>query len=305
MQDMLLLRSNDFSFEPTETPLGLADLPLGNDLAEYLKLGMERADGSWRVLDPCLEDFGSVLLCYRGDLVFDVTISWLSRITVEAGEEDVWLVQFGQSHGCWSLFRKPPDDEATLRDLRELVHDVAASRPDVFHSVERTSWDEIDAEDERRYQALNQLWKRWARQADPRSPRPVRWGCHPDALGSRAVYVGQYAHEAFEHLGDFAAFCWYTSTAQAEILRAGPTGEMPSSFRPPLEATRPIFPWTNRGVVEESYVLELIGLLTLPSTLEWILDIRFARAFVEGSAEFPRIRIVAETAEGWFQLFVR
>jgi hypothetical protein len=137
VKDVLLLKSDRFSFEcPVENGIQY-DCPLGDDLAAFMKTAIERRDPTWQVLDPIREDFGSVLLLYRGKKCFNITITWFPLGDRTTGYEDVWFLQFSESHGCLGVVFRLGDDEVALTDLRRLVAEIVVAETAVFRSA---SW---------------------------------------------------------------------------------------------------------------------------------------------------------------------
>ena len=129
IKDVLLLRSDHFSFEsPFENGVQY-DCPLGDDLAAFLKGAIESRDASWRILDPIREDYGTELLCYRDGKCFQVTVNWipLGGAGLRRTEEEVWVLHFRQSHGCLGSLLRVRDDRAGLATLRGLVADIVTA----------------------------------------------------------------------------------------------------------------------------------------------------------------------------------
>lgn len=124
VKDVLIFESAAFSVEPPLSERGRRyDLPLGDDIAAYLKERLESKGVTWKIDDPVKEDFGAVLMLERGNEVFTVTMSW-------QGDKS-WLMVFGQMRGClgWFFNRKPAAEP--LRQIKLLVNDV------VFEDMER------------------------------------------------------------------------------------------------------------------------------------------------------------------------
>jgi hypothetical protein len=61
IKDVLVFDSEAFSIEPTTEPNGIRyDLPLGDDIAAYLKEALEAGGRKWQIDEPVREDYGAV-----------------------------------------------------------------------------------------------------------------------------------------------------------------------------------------------------------------------------------------------------
>ena len=122
LSDVLTFTSEAFSLEPPVSERGLRyDLPLGDDIAAYLKEQLECKRVDWELSGPFREDYGAVLMLDRAKKVFTVTVSW------QGGNS--WALVFGQSHGCigW-LFRRKSDAQS-LNEIKGLVDQVVTNEP--------------------------------------------------------------------------------------------------------------------------------------------------------------------------------
>ena len=123
--DVLVFESAEFSVEPPTDERGVQyDMPLGDDVASYLRSRLGEVTTDWEFGDPVREDFGSVLLISRGKRAFTVTVSWQG--------DYAWALVFGQMRGCigW-LFSQRPEAEP-LRQIKILVQDVVFGEPSRF-----------------------------------------------------------------------------------------------------------------------------------------------------------------------------
>lgn len=123
VKDILLFQSDAFSLEPPRNERGVQyDLPLGDDIGEYLKKCMTEKSVAWNVVGPVREDFGALLLLDRDSDALCITTSW------QGG--DAWALVFTERRGClgWLLGWQP--NKKTLEALREvklLVDEVVHS----------------------------------------------------------------------------------------------------------------------------------------------------------------------------------
>jgi hypothetical protein len=77
IKDVLVFDSEAFSIEPTTEPNGIRyDLPLGDDIAAYLKEALEAGGRKWQIDEPVREDYGAVLVLSRDKAAFTITVSW-------------------------------------------------------------------------------------------------------------------------------------------------------------------------------------------------------------------------------------
>jgi len=135
--DVLVFESDAFSLEPTPNEHGgTYDLPLGDDIAEFLKSRIENENCDWELMDPVQEDYGAVLLLSRGKATFRVTVSWQG--------DRAWALVFGQMHGCigW-LFNRKPDAE-TLNEIKFLVERIVLAEPGRFQNARWIGEDDFD-----------------------------------------------------------------------------------------------------------------------------------------------------------------
>ena len=128
VKDVLLFQSNAFSLEPPLSECGIRyDLPLGDDICAFLKERLDNKKVAWEIADPVQEDFGAVLLLYRGREVFTITTSWQG--------DSAWALLFGQMRGYlgW-LFGRKPNAQArqAIENIKMLVNEVVLTDCDQF-----------------------------------------------------------------------------------------------------------------------------------------------------------------------------
>ena len=143
---VLLIRSDHFSFDcPVENGMQY-DCPLGDDLAALLRAKIEARGKSWRILDPIREDYGTELLCYQGKKCLRITVTWHPMGTgLRVRDEERWVLQFSQSHGCWGGLFRVRDDMAALSELRGLADEIVRAEPTVFLTATWLSEQELIA----------------------------------------------------------------------------------------------------------------------------------------------------------------
>ena len=125
IKDVLVFESDAFALEPPVDESGVKyDLPLGDDIAAYLKDCVDKQGADWQILSPVREDFGAVLMLQRGKKVMTVTFSW------QGGNS--WGIIFGQSRGCIGWLLNTAPDATALRELKELVDRVVFADPQRF-----------------------------------------------------------------------------------------------------------------------------------------------------------------------------
>jgi hypothetical protein len=130
VKDVLVFQSDAFSLEPPLSERGLRyDLPLGDDIAAYVKERLESKNVAWKLDDPVQEDYGAVLLLYRGKNVFSITTSWQG--------ENAWALVFGQMRGClgWFFDWKPnAQARQAIEEIKLLVSEVVVSDSERFQN---------------------------------------------------------------------------------------------------------------------------------------------------------------------------
>lgn len=128
VKDVLTFDSDAFSLEPPLDERGRRyDLPIGDDIAAYLKDRLDVKGTVWKVGDVVEEDFGSVLMLRRDKETFDVTVSW------QGGKS--WALVFGQLRGCigWLFDRKPA--AKAIQEAKLLVNGVVSAEPERFRNA--------------------------------------------------------------------------------------------------------------------------------------------------------------------------
>jgi hypothetical protein len=136
VKDVLVFESEVFSIEPTTEPNGRRyDLPLGDDIATYLKGALEAAGATWIPEEPVREDFGAVLFLSRNKATYTVTVSWQGGY--------MWALVFDRSRGCigWLLSTKP--DPVRLAEVKAAVADVVLNDAVRFRSARWISQEEF------------------------------------------------------------------------------------------------------------------------------------------------------------------
>jgi hypothetical protein len=128
VKDVLVFNSEAFSIEPTAEPDGTRyDLPLGDDIAAYLKGALEASGTTWDIDDPVREDFGAVLLLSRDKAAFTITVSW------QGGYD--WALVFDRRRGClgWLVSSKP--DPVRLAEVKAALHRVVFNDSTSFRNA--------------------------------------------------------------------------------------------------------------------------------------------------------------------------
>jgi hypothetical protein len=130
-KDVLIFESDAFSLEPSIDERGVAsDLPLGDDLAAFLRRELQSMKAPWPIAEPVLEDFGSVLGIDAGNRRFTVTVTWI----VGPGNNS-WALQFAQSHGCLGMFMKRRTDLKTLDSIKTMASQVVLAHPEKLRNA--------------------------------------------------------------------------------------------------------------------------------------------------------------------------
>lgn len=129
-KDVLIFESEAFSIEPPLNEKGISyDLPLGDDLAAFLRQELVAMNAPWSIDEPVLEDFGSVLLLDQDRKHFTITITW-----IVGPNQRHWAIQFHQSHGCLGLFVKRRTDLKAMEQIKAMTDQVIFGRTDKFQS---------------------------------------------------------------------------------------------------------------------------------------------------------------------------
>ncbi len=136
IKDVLLLRSDRFSFDPPVVNGVSYDCPLGDDLLEHLRQRIDSAAAPWHLEGPYRDDCWSSLSAEQGETHIWITVTWYPLVSPDGGEDDVWHVQFGQAHGCLGVLWRRSDDADAVAAVRRLVHDAVTAESDVFTHVE-------------------------------------------------------------------------------------------------------------------------------------------------------------------------
>jgi hypothetical protein len=127
IKDVLMFTSDAFSLEaPVDEGTGRRyDLPVGDDIAAYLK---ERLKGNpgWRKLGIVCEDYGAVLMLWRGKQVFTITVSWQG--------EDSWGLVFGELRGCFGWLFERKSDANVVMEMKTAVDQIVAGDPARFRT---------------------------------------------------------------------------------------------------------------------------------------------------------------------------
>jgi hypothetical protein len=136
VKDVLVFNSDAFSLEPSIDEEGLQyDLPVGDDIARYLKERLKAVATNWDISNPVWEHFGAVLNLRQDRKVFTLVCSWQG--------DNAWAVVFGEMHGClgWLLNRKR--NQAPLVELKVLVGQIVVADADRFQNVRWIAEDEF------------------------------------------------------------------------------------------------------------------------------------------------------------------
>ena len=141
MSDAVLFRSDAFSLEPTPEGDKVYDLPLGDDLAAFLRERLlHLRPGLW-IDQPIREDWGTVLWVKEGTLQYYINVQWVP----DAGMDNRWGISFSQPQGCLGVLlgrRSRPEDCLAMQSL---VAQVVSSEPGTFRGAEWLSQAEYDA----------------------------------------------------------------------------------------------------------------------------------------------------------------
>jgi hypothetical protein len=141
MNDAVIFRSDKFSLEPPLSERGVRyDLPLGDDLAEFVVGGIRSTHPAVQFSPVVREDFGSVVDVTLDGRTYYLTVTWIA----DCEHEDRWAIQFSHPVGFWgSLFGRRPHSES-CRDAQKIVAELLRKHPDVFRDVEWLSQDQFD-----------------------------------------------------------------------------------------------------------------------------------------------------------------
>jgi hypothetical protein len=129
-KDVLTFRSTHFSLENPIDERGVQfDVPLGDDIAQYVSDAMTARFPAWSFRPSVREDFGTILDCLRDDACICLIVTWFPRDDFD----DHWAIQFQQSRGILSFLRKRRPDlvDTLVSDLGIIVDDAT----DVFTDV--------------------------------------------------------------------------------------------------------------------------------------------------------------------------
>jgi len=142
--DAVSFRSSSFSLElPKDPSSGRSyDLPLGDDLAAYLRAQMLEREPSLSIDGPILEDWGSVLLVCDRDVVYVLSIHW---VPWKRDDDDRWGIQFHKRRGCLAALLGPKPSAAGCAPVQALVQKVLTADTARFREVEWLSQDAYEA----------------------------------------------------------------------------------------------------------------------------------------------------------------
>jgi hypothetical protein len=142
MTDAVWFRSDAFSLEPTPEGDRFYDLPLGDDLAAWLREQLLRIRPDVTIEDPVREDWGTVLLSWIGGVEYRVNVQWLPAAPPV---DDMWGISFDRPSGCLAalLGRRSRPEES--QPIREIVARVLADEPAVCRDVQWVTQDRFDA----------------------------------------------------------------------------------------------------------------------------------------------------------------
>jgi hypothetical protein len=140
MNDAVIFRSAKFSLIPPLSERGVPyDLPLGDDVAEFLLHGTCSTHPEIQHSPVTREDFGSVVDLMLEGRTYTLTITWIA----DRDHEDRWGIQFSRPVGFWGFLlgrRSRPED---CRDAQNLIADVLRKNPEVFTDVEWLSQEQF------------------------------------------------------------------------------------------------------------------------------------------------------------------
>ena len=141
MNDAVLFRSAKFSLEPPRTENGVCyDLPLGDDLAEFV---IDSIRSTHRAVDhsPVVrEDFGSVVDLTLDGRIYYLTVTWIA----DSKHEDRWGIQFSHPVGFWGFLLGRRSRPEACRAVQNLVAESLRQHPDVFRDVEWLSQEQFN-----------------------------------------------------------------------------------------------------------------------------------------------------------------
>ena len=141
MNDAVIFRSEKFSLEPPLSERGVRyDLPLGDDLAEFVVGGIRSTHPAVQFSPVVREDFGSVVDVTLDDRTYYLTVTWIA----DREHQDRWGIQFSHPVGfLGSLFGRRARPES-CRAAQNLVAESLRRHPDVFTDVEWLSQEQFD-----------------------------------------------------------------------------------------------------------------------------------------------------------------
>ena len=141
INDAVIFRSTKFSVEPPLSEQGVAyDLPLGDDLAEFLVGSIHSAHPAIQHSPVVREDFGSVVDVKLDGRTYYLTVTWIA----DREHEDRWAIQFSQPIGFLGFIFARKSHPESCGDAQNLVAEVLCRHPDVFTEIEWLSQEQFN-----------------------------------------------------------------------------------------------------------------------------------------------------------------
>jgi hypothetical protein len=141
MNDAVIFRSGKFSLEPPRSESGQSyDLPLGDDLSEFLIARMTASRPVAQFSPVTREDFGSVFDMTLDGRTYSLTVTWLA----DRDHEDRWGIQFSHPVGLLGVVLGRRSRPEACRAAQNLVADVLSTHTDTFSDVEWLTQDEFN-----------------------------------------------------------------------------------------------------------------------------------------------------------------
>ena len=133
MKSIAMFQSDTFSLKPHVNERGVSsDLPLGNDMAAFLKMQLASVFPFLQIDDPILEDWGAILLIKDGDATYDISINWTP---IAHHLDNNWAIQFDKPIGCLAaLFGRKSSPEDS-NPMIERVRQILEANPNMFKNV--------------------------------------------------------------------------------------------------------------------------------------------------------------------------
>ena len=141
MNDAVIFRSAKFLLEPPLSERGLQhDLPLGDDLTEFVVGSICSTHPAIQHSPVVREDFGSVADLTLEGRTYYLTVTWIA----DREHEDRWGIQFSHPVGFWGFLLGRRSRAESCRAAQNLVAESLRRHPDVFTHVEWLSQEQFD-----------------------------------------------------------------------------------------------------------------------------------------------------------------